>query len=180
MMAPQGYLVVLRQRDDADTSPLHAAYRGIDRIPVYHDPMDIPEEQEAMDAYMFGDYEDDHGFIPILPKAQELLDRFRHSPRHFEIIHCRLMDHMSLPGPQSPELELLGYDVGAADSPFYSVLTDLEKTGAQPFRQRVNRFGLLSSSDEARMCMDACRPKKGEEGETPVIWEVCGMAPYAL
>lgn len=76
-----GFLVVLKSptiaaiAGNSDYCPLNARYLGIYRIPPYEfPPSSFPEEDEAMDPYVFSkDYNYEEGFIPSLGNARRLL-----------------------------------------------------------------------------------------------------------
>jgi hypothetical protein len=91
----KGFLVVLKFPDDALRSK-NPRYRGIDRLPPY--PSNVVEEEEPLDDYVFQKkYNSEEGLIPSLSLARELVNRFRKSPRQFEIIYVRTIVDTSLP-----------------------------------------------------------------------------------
>jgi len=53
---------------------------------------DFPEEQVAIDSYVFGGFKDENGIIPSLKKAKELIRLFARSPRRMEIIYYETTD----------------------------------------------------------------------------------------
>src|SRR5260370_41610443 len=90
MMEPPmgGYLVVMREPQAASALQV---YRGVCRMPPYTlppEPPEFPEEIEALDAYVFGEYRDENccDLIPQRPRARESLAKFNGSRREYEII----------------------------------------------------------------------------------------------
>ncbi|GIW91995.1 MAG: hypothetical protein KatS3mg110_0036 [Pirellulaceae bacterium] len=155
----RGYLVVLPYSEnrlltadgltwDVDT------YQGAGRVPAYHvesQGSPYPEEREAIDAYVFGDFKDyETNLIPTYEKAVELLQMFSRSPRRYEIIFCCSDEtdakNVSLPGAQ---LERLGYDVACLDG-YWSIVLDMPYSDwALPFRKLLNSNGLFDRKEDA-------------------------------
>src|SRR5262245_51723759 len=106
----RGFIVVLVNPKDFLTTEDNPTYRGVDRLPPYSHK--IPEESEAIDEYVFGDYKSKEGAIPTLEKAQELLQLFRHSRRQFEIIYYETMDENPRDRPRDAlRLQLPDHDM---------------------------------------------------------------------
>src|SRR4051812_34953437 len=85
-----GFLVVLVESGEfCSRNPL---YDGVDRTPPYAPALystHFPEEESALDDYVFGDCLDsDSNLIPSYSKAAGLLERFKVSRRQYEILLC--------------------------------------------------------------------------------------------
>jgi len=168
----KGYLLVLRALEKVTRS--NPKYRGLYRMPPQ--PAQFPEEEEAVDAYVFGGYKSDSegGLIPTEQLARELLSRFSASPREFDIIYAQTPDEE----PFESAYPLLGYDV-ACLSPFWSILVDWPvRQGFESFKGLLNDNGLFSDSANAERFIAQFRQVYPEKDRTILhIWRVHGVYP---
>jgi len=168
----KGYLVVLRVPVRLARS--NPKYRGLYRGPGW--PTRFPEEEEALDAYVFGDYMSDSegGLIPTEQLARELFSRFSASPREFDVIYAQT-PHEERPGSPYP---LLGYDVACA-SPFWSILADWPvRQGFESFKGLLNENGLFSDPAHAERFLEQSRRAYPEEDRAILhIWRIHAVYP---
>src|SRR2546425_8550530 len=143
----RGYLVVLAEPTEFLEGSKNINYRGIDRLPPY--PSKFPEEGQAIEEYVFGEYKSEEGVIPSLEKAKELLALFRDSPRLYEIIYYETLDEAGLAN-KSGKGEFLGFDVALSKGDRWSILADFpEHPAMDRWASRVNDHGLFDSVDLA-------------------------------
>ncbi len=148
--SPSGFLVVLR--DSGYTNSFNPKYHGVDRVPPNSSA--IPQEQSAIDDYVFGDYKDiDSNLIPEFAKAYELWQRFGDSPREFEIVACcRDPDDpllTTIPSGTSRTLSL-GYDVAGLNGDCWSIVEDFARSEwARHYHLLLNDNGLFDVKTDA-------------------------------
>ena len=141
-------------------------------MPYY--PPSLPEEANAVDAYVFGGYRDDQtGVILTLDRALGLFELFRLSSRAYELIYIS-----STPfGPPSEEVALkeFGFDVAGPGGDFYSVVYDFPKSKPlYPFLSRLNDAGLFSDAESAEQFLMEYRSKSNGHAPLAVynVWQV--------
>lgn len=163
----KGYLVVLKQ--PVRWARANPGYKGLYRGPGW--PTGIPEEEEPLDAYVWGPYMDDAqgGLIPTLDLALELYHRFDDSPREFEIIYASTSDE---PADQTSS-HFLGYDI-ACVSPFWSIVADWPSDDSlTPFLAGLNENGLFGRLEDAESYLVRYRSVHPEKHKTILhVWRV--------
>ena len=161
----RGFLVVLQEQEYPPwvTRRAMPTYKGVYRIPAAPtpgEPAEIPEEAEALDAYVFGDFKDcDTNLIPAYDKAVKLLGMFSRSPRRYEIIFCCTHgeeEQLERLASESLSVQPLGYDVAGVEGDYWSIVDDMpESPWAEPFRARLNGHGLFSNKEDAEQYLRA-------------------------
>jgi hypothetical protein len=161
----KGYLVVLVRSEEWQHS-LNKNYRGMDRLPAY--PSNLPEEQSALDEYVFGKYKNKEGLIPSLKKARNLFDLFRWSPRSFEIIYCEVYkNNQELQGKS--HCKFLGYDVAGIGGDFWSPVGDFPiEWYMRPFLMQLNEHGLFSTYGDAAAFLYEYRTRRLADYDLPL------------
>ncbi len=159
-----GFLVVLEPRPSPNTGKLYA---GVDRVPTY--PSEIPGEERAMDAYLFGGLKDDStNLIPSLRKAVRLCKMLRRGGRRFEIIHVQSAIHSVAGCPPEIEGEHLGYDVAGVSGDCWSIVLDFPVSDwALPYRERLNQYGLFVEGADARSYLEDYRAHNEPDADSP-------------
>ena len=162
----EGYLVVLVESEYV--LPTNPRYRGLYRLPPY--PSRVPEEEQAVEDYVFGSYKNKEGLIPESALARELLTRLSKSPRRFEIIYAR-----AYAGGrellQAEPLHFLGYDVGCP-SPFWSIVGDFP-IELSSHSARLNEYGLFKEVGDAEAYLRAYHEGSfADDSPRLRIWEV--------
>lgn len=147
-----GFLVVARIpecRGEAGKE-LNPRYSGVDRVPAY--PSTREDENDALDAYVFGDFKDgDSNMISEYGKALELLRMFPTSSDRYEVILCceggtSQAIHKLTPVRSKP----LGYDVAVVRGDYWSVVNDFcGSQWAAPFVAKLNENGLFGTREVA-------------------------------
>lgn len=167
----RGFLVVLQVPEWPQyfRPGLPDNYRGLYRMPPRPHPGEMPkypEEAEAFEADIFGDYCDDEtGLIGSYDKALELYKLYSRSPRAYEILYCcegpeGLAD---LPADRV-EAEVLGYDVVCMPGDLWSIVLGMpSEDWTVAFRQRLNQYWLFDNPEDAEKYLHKYR-EKPEDG----------------
>lgn len=162
----RGFLVVLEKAEDLSDS-LNTRYKGMYRIPPT-DPSKFKEERLALEAYVFGDFKNDGGFIPSREKARRILEFFRGSPRTFHIIYCETVGNPNEPRDKN-KFNFLGFDIAGFDGDFWSPVGDFPTERLmQKFLPRLNEAGLFDSPEEAAAFLRQYRSRKLADYEIPL------------
>lgn len=158
-MSPlEGYLVVLEKPEDLQGS-LNSHYRGMFCIPAYNireHGGNLPEEEKALDAYVFGNYKNESGFIQTLEKARQLLALFARSPRKFNIIYCQGVGTSAANQFEVPSVtawKLLGFDVVSLGGTFWSIVADFDPSLGE-FLKELNDSGLFKTAEDAKKFLE--------------------------
>src|SRR5262249_16404838 len=122
-------------------------YKGVYRMPPY--PSSHPEEAEAMDQYVFGDFKDEmqNDLIADLQSARKLLEMFRDKPTSYELIFVSNGDEE----PEGIQADAFGYDVANAGGEWWSPVSEFpRRPNFQAFRDKLNQAGLFSQREDAQ------------------------------
>ncbi|TAH50150.1 MAG: hypothetical protein EYC68_14970 [Chloroflexota bacterium] len=172
MSKEKGFLVVLKSSEQIQHS-YNPKYRGLYRTRPFY----IEEyEKELNDPYFAGKYTDDHGLIPNLPFAAQVLAELVRMDDHasFEIIYVKDWEGASTL-EDSSGFRFLGFDV-ACYSPFWSIVADSpnpEDPEVRAFLTKLNEYGLFSSGEEAESYREAYLNLYPNKQELILrIWEV--------
>ena len=165
MSGIKGFLVVLRTPEDMRNAR-QPEYLGVDRVPAY--PSTVPEEERAMEEYVFGEFTNETGFIPTLASAVALLNLLTASPRQFEIIYCEEWSGVAASG--LGDFRLLGYDVAGAPGDLWSIVGDFPDgdLGVQVYRERLNRYRLFDQATDALQYWKAYRESRLADHDLPL------------
>lgn len=164
-----GFLVVLKipQYPEWMGPGLPENYRGVDRLtpmPIPGDPPEYPEEAEALEAALWGDYYPDEGvnLIPSYEKALDLYRLFARSPREYEIIFCcENPEDLAMLKELGLEAEVLGYDVSLITGDRSSIVLGMpESQWVEPFRRKLNRHWLFDTRKDAEEYLRKYREEK--------------------
>lgn len=171
----RGFLVVLQVPEWPEyfRPGLPDTYRVLSRMPPAPHPgetPEYPEEAEAFEASIFGDYYDDEtDLIGSYERAVELYRLFSRSPRAYEIVYCcegpeGLAD---LPADRA-EAEVLVYDVVCIPGDLWSiVLGMLPSDWTGPFRARLNEYWLFDNREDAEKYLQKYREEKEHDWDLP-------------
>jgi hypothetical protein len=146
--SPSGFLVVLRTPEYR--SPRNPRYFGVDAVPA--STSKIPEEAQALNDYVFGNFKDfETNLILTYSKAHELWMAFSKSSREFEIIFCCAgPDDVAMNSLTSVEWQALGYDVAGICGDYWSIVDDIPASDwAKPYVAALNESGLFRTRNEA-------------------------------
>ncbi len=144
----RGYLVLLVEDEPGEAPRPNAKYQGVDRLPP--NPTVFPDEVEALDEYVYGDYkEEDSSLIPTLHRARELLTMFDDASRDFELVYCEADDFVN-ELQAGADYELLGYDVAGVSGDCWSIVADFTaEPGFEEQSSKLNNFGLFDHAHDA-------------------------------
>jgi hypothetical protein len=169
---PSGFLIVLEKSGESHL--LNPRYVGVDRLPPYYLGDELltqyPEEAQAVDDYVFGNYKDDYTVIADYSKALELYRRFSVAQRKYELLFCGS-------GPDDPLLLSLrdlttnvplGYDISGIGGDSWSIVGDFSSSDwAGPYLAQLNDNGLFNSRDDALQYLkEYCEQKEPDSEDT--------------
>jgi hypothetical protein len=171
-MTRRGFLVVLSADIEArdDGVALRKPYEGVDRVPAYR--FGGTRRDEAMEAYVFGEYKDPStNLVPTLSAARRLCSWLSASKRErYEVLYCCESSRAQswLAGSGS-KVEDLGYDVASLGADYWSIVGDMpQDVWVRPHRKRLNSHGLFSSHDEATSYLTEYRRRDAPDSDAPL------------
>ena len=166
----RGYLVVLKAPADVQQS-YNPRYRGLYRMRPFH----IDEYEKGFDdPYMSGQYTDDHGLIPTVALARQVLEKYSDVERAdaFEIIYAKDEPAAATAFSDSVGHHFLGYDV-ACDAPFWSIVVDAPSDPRFLEWLNLNQNGLFESAEHAIAYLNKYRSQFPEKQDVVLkIWEL--------
>jgi hypothetical protein len=174
----EGFLVVL-QDNGRGVGQSVRTYQGVDRVPPYPSP--FPEEEEAMDEFVFSDAKDPQSnLIPRFERALEIYRGLSIGRRRYEVILC-------CQGPDSPlakgryRVDPFGYDVAAIQADYWSIVDDFcASDWAREFQARLNEHGLFTNRQDAEVYLAEYQQRREVDDDSPFqVTFVCRVSPMA-